>query len=274
MPRCGFIPIQHVSAAVGTQLRVWAPSSCRPVNELTATDLPNIHTIELRALGRASDDSRVGVTGAFIAKPASLHPPLRRVFLGDCLLESEATIADLLAVFPTIDAFHLDDIYPLTLAALERHPPLRHLDIRSYTGLSSASIVSYLRKRGGELRFLRCEGISGVDNAVVDILSTHALRLEAVCFMDCPNIVPMSVSDDGSETAAVTFQNIQFLALLARGCPQLKEVSFGSFNVKTVDRRVVPFLETLGGRKIRNFGIRVEPVCELMVVKAHGLVLA
>ncbi|RKO91112.1 hypothetical protein BDK51DRAFT_25970 [Blyttiomyces helicus] len=142
-------------------------------------------------------------------KLTSLHPSLRRIYLVYCMLESDSFITTLLAACPTITALTLNNVMmttDTTLAALERHPLLHHLDIRFYARLSTPAIINFIRTRASELRFLRMDEIFAVDKTVMHAIATHPPRIETLCFRGCHQLVP-SVPTEIDE-AVVTSENV------------------------------------------------------------------
>ncbi|RKO92478.1 hypothetical protein BDK51DRAFT_40407 [Blyttiomyces helicus] len=138
------------------------------------------------------------VSAAFMIKLASLRPPLRRVRLGDSRLDSEASLAALLAACPTIRVLDLDgcDLTDVTLAVLEKHSPLHTLNIYNQPAMTAPAVASFLLARGSELRFLTLDWLGSVAFAAI---ATHAPNIEHI----------VGCSDTNELAPAFTRENVQ-----------------------------------------------------------------
>ncbi|RKO91178.1 hypothetical protein BDK51DRAFT_51177 [Blyttiomyces helicus] len=133
---------------------------------LTAVDLGSIkHYAEVFAL---SDVDYVGIARAFRNLPCS--DPRFAVLCFRPPVDSENLLADLLVACPTIQDLDLSECEPITdrtLSVFAKHPHLHHLNVSYQHKITSLAMVSFLRARGSELRFLSCDWVVDPINAIV-----------------------------------------------------------------------------------------------------------
>ncbi|RKO86281.1 hypothetical protein BDK51DRAFT_52602 [Blyttiomyces helicus] len=211
---CGRDFIPRSDAAIGAPLRVWA---------------------SIQATARSSGSRGAAKPPHHRASGLSSHSNSLKIF-------HRPTIQDLTIIAPT-------PFTDITLAALERHPPLDRLEIRR---ISTHALIDFLRVRGGDLRYLRLERVRNITQPVIEAISTHAPKLESLRLGNCPQIRDIS-HDSGFHAALVDADNLQFFVALARGCPLLKKVCVGLF-YESLPWSVVAFLGSLDGLELRNAG--------------------
>ncbi|RKO93368.1 hypothetical protein BDK51DRAFT_53153 [Blyttiomyces helicus] len=195
-----------VDAAVGPALRFWPIESCSFPSQMTATSLPCLKCIEFSAF---FDEDRPTVLTTFVHKLALLLPSHRRIILNYASLESENTLAALLAAFPTIrdiDRQGCFQITDATLAVLEKHPPLHHLRLDDVSSITGPAVAFLLRARGSQLRFLS--------------LPWHGAVPIAAIALSAPNIECIEVT--GCYNRGFPLENIRLVNDLLRACPRLK----------------------------------------------------
>ncbi|RKO91814.1 hypothetical protein BDK51DRAFT_32591 [Blyttiomyces helicus] len=225
-------PLRSVNGMLGPALRCWAPDSCSPDDGIIAPSLPRLECIKFPT-ERVCDHV---VSGTFMHKLISLQPPLRCVILQFTYLHSEDLLINLLAACSTIQELDLCDCDPITdrtLAALENHPPLRSLNLSYQSKITVPAIVSLLRARGSELRFL---GLNWFGAAAFEVLASYAPKMQHITITECSRW----------ERPSFSCENLQFLMGLVHACTRLE--TFPPVELKSIRGAdgIVAFLKGLG----------------------------
>ncbi|RKO85305.1 hypothetical protein BDK51DRAFT_48139 [Blyttiomyces helicus] len=199
-------------------------------DQQSAASLPRLKCIRFPVYYEAVDPV---VLTAFMHNLASLRHPLRRVIRTTSRLESEASLATLLAACPTIQQLDICDCASFTdktLVVLENHPPLKYLELSYLCTITTPAITSLLRKRGSQLRFLALDWI-------------HAPPLEAMA--SCiPKLEYLVIANDSYIVEPVL--SWEYVEDLVRAFPRLKAFAPERLVQGPDSERIQAFLDGLG----------------------------